>query len=232
MKGNEDMMRQARKQRELLLLRYTDALSNGDLESLGSILEQAMNDPELEKSLWETHLALGEEIRLEETQAISEQLKRDSEFVGAMAASHFAPSDNSISQVFPQNEELYPVTVAEVAANLRDRVDTNSRDLLRKIEHSTAPLGEDVSPRGLRTLLANLGIENVSKKFLRAFQDAGMTLGMQRQGQAFQLAATRRQQAGSDRTKEARPSYPSAAPVVEPDENEPPETTENKEPEA
>ena len=210
MKGNEDMIRQTRKQRELLLLRYTDALASGDLERLGLILQQAARDPELEKSLWETHLALGEEIRLEENQAISEQLQRDSEFVSAMAASHFAPPEDLfppvISQLSLQEEEPRPVTVAEVAANLRDRVKAGSQDLLRKIEQSAAPLGEDISPRGLRTLLANLGIENVSKRFLNAFQDAGMALGMQRQGQAFQLAATRRQQAGSDRTKEARPS--------------------------
>ena len=57
---------------------------------------------------------------------------------------------------------------------------------------------------------------------------------MQRQGQAFQLAATRRRQSRSDRTKEARPPYPSAAPVAEPEKNEPHENaqsaeTENKE---
>ena len=196
MKGHDDMIRQARKQRELLLLRYTDAIISGDLSTVSLILDQATNDLELERSIWETHLAIGAEMRHEETRIISEQLDQDSNMIKDLASAYFSTSATSerLAPLQIVSEEVEPVTVGEVAADLRNRVDASTQLLLRKIEHIDEPLGQDVSPRGLRTLLAHLGIENVSKHFLSMFQDTVFALGIQRQGHAFRLAATRRQQ--------------------------------------
>lgn len=196
MKGNEDMTRQARMQRELLLLRYTDAITHGDLDTLGVILEQAAGDPSLEQEIWETHLALGEEIRQEEMRAIAEQLRHASEQVTDMAASHFsAPIVRTAGEAAdPPAQE---VTVGELAAALNADAGLSSevRASLHSWERSNEPCETDLSVRGIRALLARMGVDAVGRRLVEKTQELLFTLGMQRQGHDVRLAAARRQTA-------------------------------------
>ena len=206
MKGNDEMSRQARMQRELLLLRYTDAITDGDLDTVGSILDQAANDPDLERGIWETHLALGEELRQEETRTISAQLEKYAAQVTELAASHFS-APLSLTPIEGSPPPLHEITVGELAAALRSSNDISPeiQTRLRFLERSDDPCDTDLSVRGIRSLLARMGVDSASKRLVEKVQNLLFTLGMQRQGPEVRLAAARRQrsQRGLDASPEA-----------------------------
>ena len=208
MKGNDDMTRHARKQRELLLLRYTDAITRGDLDAIGPILDQATNDPELERGIWETHMAIGEELRQEEMKTISEQLERHATQVTNLASTHFSsPVSRSPDELAPP--QAHAVTVGELVAALRSSKEIVSeiKERLRFLERSEDICDSDLSVRGVRTLLARIGLASANKRLVEKVQELLFTLGMQRQSPDVRLAAARRQKSlrGLDVTSAPEP---------------------------
>lgn len=197
--------------RETLLLSYLEALDTGDLETIGQILEIVHEDPTLEQAIWQTHLARGEEIDTQLAEEKGRLFEQDADIVRDLTASHFSTSidrkPKSVSSITEDINPATPLTVADIVADIRKRMgnDPVLQTQLLQIENDSTPLGDDVSLRGIRTLLTRFGLQNVGRQFIDMFHDAAMSLAFQRKDDAFRLAATRRQReqhAGkSDSTK-------------------------------
>jgi hypothetical protein len=176
MKGQKD---QGTVLREKMIHHYIQALDQGDIDGVAVVLEAALDDPELDRVIAEINLALQEEEQLTPT-AVDAQLVRD------LLRKHLP----SAFHVDERDERL--LTVGDVAARLQAdrRVPTADQEANRRLLGSSAPLPTWLSAQAVSRLIAELGVA-ASDRFLRAFRDTAIMLGMGHRHSQAQLAAAR-----------------------------------------
>lgn len=208
-------------ERERFLLRFTEAVLAGDLDAQDALTAQAEGNLELQEALWEIQVSHGDEVLAEqaaENTAISEQTET---LVRDLLASHFQGrllANREDASIFQEEPEPAPLTIGDVAVSLkakltqRGAVVISAREkeaALREIgrlEASTEPLPERLTPKGIRTALARLGTQigqGVGRWFEEQFHIQATHLSVGRSSQA-RLAAARR----AARTKAPKPAPP------------------------
>lgn len=211
---NHEQQRQLH--REKLLLRYTIALQEGDLDTIAEILQEAQHDPGLEQMIFEINDLEAAEI--EETAH-----QQDAALVRDLLQTH-------LSSTLPEKRaEPPPLTVGNVfarihadAAALRVRVERDALTATQKHQEVDAPLPTDLSARGISRLLEELGIQ-ASRRFQELFRDTALFLRMGRNQGMARLAATRRQQESrrQSRPPQSRGTQTPHSPSMAPDEKPP-----------
>ncbi len=182
--------------RERFLLRYTEALLGGDLETQEKLCSAAAGNSELEAALLEIHEATGHELFAEAQATYSLEMERSVTDIRVLLNSHFQgrvldrPEDAS---AYFEEEEISPVTVAEVARRLRSEVSGRERDqsveTLNTLTKVDEVLPETLSPRSIRSLLQRLEVD-LGRWFDQRFHEAAFHLASGRQEQ--RLIAARR----------------------------------------
>lgn len=169
--------------REKAILHYIQALDQGDMESVAAILEAALDDPELDRVIMEINLAYQEEEQLTPAAA-------DAQLVRDLLHKH-------LPSAFDANElDERSLTVGDVAARLQAdrRVPPADQEVNRLLLGSSVPLPAWLSVQAIRQLTTELGIR-ASDRFLRAFRDTAIMLGMGHSHSQAQLAAAREERA-------------------------------------
>jgi len=221
--NEREKMRQTRFEREKLLLRYADALEQDNLDVVAAILEQAQHDPELDRGIWEVHLAMSEELLEREEQQIQEHQVRNEEQIIQIADSHIdSPVVRTPQELAKQSRSL---TIGDLAGALCHRMGWASDQKQRLLfwEKNEEPIVIPKSEREVRSLLARFGMVNPAKSLVNQVQQVLFALGMQMQGREVRLAAARRQ-----KTVRERPDKPYQSETRKPSETHA-EDSENKE---
>lgn len=181
--------------RSKLIFRYVDAMDQGDIDAVSSVLDEALVDPELDRIITEINLNYLEEI---ETTAID----ADAQVVKRLIAQHLPSASGDKSNTQPS------LTVGDVAARLQaDRsVSSTDEELnLRLIGNSTS-LPEMLSMKAIRQLARELGVP-ASERFWRTFKSTATKLAMAHNHNQVQFVAAREQRAtymvDSDETQRA-----------------------------
>jgi hypothetical protein len=184
-------------EREKILLRYTEALLNGDWDEQELILQAIVNNSELENAILNLHQQVGQHLLIETQEAYIQENEQSLIDVRTLLESHFEgrvldrPEDASAFSL--ESLELLPVTVAEVANRLRSEVTgreiENTNTVLSQLAQNNEPLPEVISPRQIRALLSRLGID-LGRWFEQRFHEAAFYLESGRQEQ--RLIAARR----------------------------------------
>lgn len=183
--------------RDKLIYQYVQGLDTGDLDRVASVLEAAVEDPELDRLIAEINIAYQEEEQLAPLAAEAQLVK---DLIRQHLPSAFAPEE----------VEDRPLTVGEVAAHLvgKRHPTADNQAIDRRLLASLRPVPTGLSQQVVKDLMADLGVA-VSSTFVRAFRDAAIMLGMARSHSAAQLAAAREQR-GRYQTSASRerPSMP------------------------
>jgi hypothetical protein len=180
--------------REKALFRYTSALERGDMAIVAFILEQAEQNPELEKMI----LEVNEIYQAEYEQAVAAD---DHAVIQQMIQEHLPSSQLEV------DEDPPPLTVGDVVGRLQS--DAAVSGALKEEVHRTAsqvarrnvPLPNQLDRRTIAQLFQELGV-TVSQPFQRLFHNAAVFLSMGREQNMARLAATRRQRSGVQPTEE------------------------------
>jgi hypothetical protein len=169
--------------REKMIHRYIQALDQGDIDSVAAVLEAALDDSELDRVIAEINLALQEEEQLTPT-AADAQLVRDLLRKHLPSAFHMDEPDER------------PLTVGDVAARLQAdrRVPPADQEANRRLLGSSVPLPTWLSAQAVSRLITELGVAT-SDRFLRAFRDTAIMLGMGHSHSQAQLGAAREERA-------------------------------------
>jgi len=178
--------------RERLIHRYIQALDQGDMEGVASVLEAAVNDPELDRLISEINLAYQEEEQLISTAA-------DATFVRDLLRKHF------VSAFVDDTPNKAPLTVGDVAARLKSdsRVPTADSEANQRLLGNAIPLPASLSVNAVKKLAADLGVK-ASEYFWRVFRDTAITLGMGRSHSQAQWAAAREEQEARHKNRDGR----------------------------
>jgi hypothetical protein len=203
--------RDDRFRRERLLLRYAEAILDGDLDTQARLMEEAaaFGDTELEEAIWELHAADGESLRTELESERAGAMEQDAELVRHLLDVHFQGrvlrSPWEAAALTPDTADTPPLTVGDVAASLRADLarefgvvpprerEAVDRAFFQLEANAQEPIPERVTPRGIRSLLARLGAD-AGRWFERQFHEATAHLTAGRSGHA-RLAAARRARA-------------------------------------
>lgn len=178
-----------RLEREKWLLRYSTALDAGDFDTVSLVLQQAEQDPELERMILEVNDVLASEME-QATHAQEDTLVRE------LIQTHLR---SALSEVTP---EPPPLTVGHVIARIHadaaqgKKVEREALAATRSYQSVDTPLPADLSLRGVRALLEQVGLK-VERRFQDIFRETAIFLRMGRNQGMARLAATRRQQAAS-----------------------------------
>lgn len=173
------------RQREIAIDRYILAFDRGDLDTMASILDEAIDDPELDRRLVGVHSALHAEAGL---QPVNEQ----AQLVRRLAYQYIPsgiPTDDELPQV---------VTVGDVAAHLKGELSSgrllSSSDVAtnERLLQSGIPIPTPVTSAVMSNLAAQLQI-SASERYLEAFRRAAVMLAMARQRDYTVRTAARRQ---------------------------------------
>lgn len=181
----ETQARQSRL-REKLLFRYTNALERGSFETMIEILEQAEQDPVLERMILEVNDA----YVLEQQAALDAQ---EGALVRELVQAHLPSGDPEQVEI-----DLSPLTIADVVARiqsdftLKKHVEREPKPAIVELQRSVDPLPADLNLRSIRKLFDGLGIR-VSTSFERVFRETAIFLSLGHEQNRAQLAATRRQ---------------------------------------
>lgn len=189
------MTKQATEQlvREKLLHRFGCALIQGDLDTIGDILELAENDAVLESQL----LELGEALDKEWEDPATE---KDAQLVRELLCEHLPPAEP------PEVEEVPALTVGEVVTHLHlmrevPRVDREASERLRGSQKQLPTL---LGKRAIKTLASELQL-SLSERFWQLFHDAAIMLGLRASRQISYIAA-RKQRSQRQATADVSPS--------------------------
>jgi hypothetical protein len=180
MKGQKD---QDTALREKMIHRYIQALDRGDIDGVAAVLETALDDPELDRVIAEINFALQEEEQLTPTAA-------DAQLVRGLLRKHLP------SAFYADEPDEKPLTVGDVAARLQAdrRVPPADQEVNRLLLSSSVTLPTWLSAQAISRLITELGI-TASDRFLRAFRDTAIMLGMGHSHNQAQLAAAREERA-------------------------------------
>lgn len=176
----------AERQREAALFRYIEAFDRGDLDALSEVLDEALDDPELDRQLAEVDAAL----YAEEGQATPGE---QAVLVRRLLLKHLP------SGVPRPVEAPGPPTVGEVAAmlvadsTLHPTLTDEDRFTLRRLQGDATLLPPRLTNRAVLDLFRSLGVTDRNQRLEEAFQRAAVALGMSRAQESVQLAAARRQ---------------------------------------
>jgi hypothetical protein len=182
-------------EKEILLARYIDALFAGDFQAQADILENVIDDAALVQELWNTNIAMGEELvylaQANQVHSFIEDTLGTSVLVKPQDASAFAESDI----------EDFPLSIADVAANLRSEIvggGIHVPDREKALEateilgrHEEAFPEDALSERGARTLLHRLNVR-LGRWFEDIFHSVAFDLEMGRRENLRLQAARRR----------------------------------------
>lgn len=165
--------------RNRLIYQYVQGLDTGDLDCVASVLEAAMEDPELDRMIGEINLSYHEEEQLA-------SLTAEVQLVQALVRQHLP------SAFVAEQPEEQPLTVGEVAAHMlaKRHVVQGDQEINSRLLVSSRLLPAALSLQGVKDLMADLGVA-VSATFVKAFRDAAIMLGMARSHNQAQLAAAR-----------------------------------------
>lgn len=164
--------------REKAIYRYVTALDQGNIEDVVRVLEDAQNDPELDRIIMEINLAIEEEAQLT-------PLARDAQLIRELIQKHFT------SSVLSEDTEELNLTVSEVAARMQadKSVPLSDREINKKLLGVHLELPEWLSVSEIKHLAGKLQVQ-ASNRFWRIFRDTAIMMGMGR-GQARMAAARR-----------------------------------------
>ena len=165
---------------ERTITRYVKALDIGDLDEIAEVLKVAEGYAELDRIIGEINWAYAEELGLPPT---SQEVEKIRELL-----------QENFPSVFSQPDEVAPITVSEVTANLLANrlVPPADKENSLKLLRVHLPLPNWLSLPEIRKLSEQFKF-NVSERFLKVFRDTAIQMSMGR-GQA-QMAATRRKTA-------------------------------------
>ena len=163
--------------REWWIHRYVQAFDRGDAEGIEAVLDAALRDPELSAAIDEINLEYLEEAGIP---AFSNAART----VADLAQKHLAG-------LADQQERMTSApTIGEVAAQLQAQrlVHPEDEAINRLLLHSPRLIPLELTVGNLTMLFAELGYE-ASKRYVRAFKDAAIWLGMSRSQSQIKLAA-------------------------------------------
>lgn len=174
--------------REKALYQYLSAFEHSDFESMGTILQKAVQDPLLEAMILEAH-----EYYQAEEQITLRGEERDK--ILQMVLEHLP------SGIWDEQEEMVipPLTVGDVIAKMQqDRALTGSikqeiQMIGEQIPTPEHPLPGNLNLKNIYHLFEQLGL-SVSTRVQKLFREKAIFLSMAREQGIAQLAATRRQQ--------------------------------------
>ena len=168
--------------RELVAIRYLDALDAGDPEAIAAWWRQAEADPDLDALLCEL------EEGLEAEEGADTDLPTDAAQVLELARRH-------LPSAFPPEEPPGPLTAAEVARRLEAepefrRVSPEDRLAHARMLAEATPLPDLLGQPQIERWVTELGVE-ASPLYWRAFQKVAVLMTMARCQRAGRLAAAR-----------------------------------------
>lgn len=164
--------------RQKAIQRYISALDMGNIDEVLTVLEEATEDPILDRMIIEVNQAIEQEEGLT-------PFAEDAELVRNLVQKHF--SDTQLTE-----SDERQITVGDVAARMQtDRnVPVSDQAVHKELVQLTTPLPEILNIQAIRKLAIRLQI-TASEKFWRVFRDTAIMMGIGR-GQA-QMAAARKQ---------------------------------------
>jgi hypothetical protein len=174
--------------REKALYQYLSAFEHGDFESMGTILQKAVQDPLLEAMILEAH----EYYQAEEQLTLRGE---EREKILQMVLEHLP------SGIWEEQDEMaIPLlTVADVIAKMQqDRALTGSikqeiQMISEQMPSPQHPLPVTLNLKNIYHLFEQLGL-SVSTRVQKLFREKAIFLSMAREQGMAHLAATRRQQ--------------------------------------
>ncbi len=174
--------------REKALYQYLSAFEHGDFESMGTVLQKALQDPLLEAMILEAH----EYYQAEEQITLQGE---EREKILQMVLEHLP------SGIWDEQDEMAipPLTVGDVIAKMQqDRALTGSvkqeiQIIGEQIPSPQHPLPSNLNLKNIYHLFEQLGL-SVSTRVQKLFREKAIFLSMAREQGMAQLAATRRQQ--------------------------------------
>lgn len=174
--------------RERALYRYLCAFERADFDTMDVILQEAEQDPVLDRMIQEAHEGYLVEEKIQVQEAVREKVQ-------ALVLHYLSTG------VWEPEEDLGipPVTLEAVLTQLqRDQtVPAPAQEELvqigRRLPSTPQPLPETLSVSSITRLFEQLGVR-VSRRVQKLFRDKAILLSMGRQQGMAQLAATRRQQ--------------------------------------
>lgn len=170
------------RQRERWLQLYVEGLDEGNLAQVGEVLEAALTDAELERSLHEINLAYAEELGLAEWAGEAATVRQ-------LAREH-------LPSAFAQETPAKALTIGDVAQQLaaRQSVAPDDEAAQRALLENPRPLPEWLSLHEIRRLADELKI-TASSRFWRIFHETAMALRAGRSHHQAMLAARRKRSA-------------------------------------
>ena len=173
------------RERDQAIDTYLQALDQGDLETVATILDQAATDPTLDSLIHEVHRALYAEEGFDAFAADSEQVR-----ILAHQHLHSAFTDEAAIEF----EVERPLTVGEVVARLQaDRqIATEEHEISNRLLESRVELPEEMTTHTISELARRIGVV-ASERFWSVFRDTAIMLGLGRSQAQAHMAAARAQ---------------------------------------
>lgn len=156
--------------------RYVCALDEGDLDTVSAVLNEALENPELDRVITEINFAMQDEEGLA-------PLSSAANLVRELVRRHF-------HSAFGVEDDLSPLTVGEVAARLQVErtVPTADQPVNSALLGNPTQMPSRPGVKEIRQLAADLGV-TASEKYWRVFRDTAIMLGMRQSHYQAQLAA-------------------------------------------
>lgn len=175
------------RERDQIIDRYLQALDQGDIEGIETVLDQAAHDPSLDRMIHEVNAALYSEEGLDVFTASIETVR-------VLARQHLHSAFANETEMTADIERS--LTVGEVVARLQaDRqIAADDQEASRKLLNSRVELPEEISIRAISDLARRIGVA-ASERFWGTFREAAIMLGLGHSQAQARLAATREQQA-------------------------------------
>lgn len=173
------MTKQATEQlvREKLLHRFSSALLQGDLDTVGDILKLAEVDAELETQL----LEIGEAL---DRQCEDPAMEQDAQVVCGLLQAHLPQTEPA------EADEVPALTVGEVVnqLHLKREVPNIDREASEPLRRSQIQIPTLLGKRALKKLAYELQIA-LSDRFWQLFRDAAIMMGLRASRQISYIAA-------------------------------------------
>jgi hypothetical protein len=173
------------KERDQTIDRYLQALDQGDIDTIETILDQAASDPALDRLIHEVNVALYVEDGLD-------AFVTDAEKVRTLARQHLRSAFVDETEVEAIIE--CPLTVGDVVARLQaDRqIALSDQEASRTLLGSGVELPDEITTRTISELARCIGVA-ASEQFWRVFRETAIMLGLGHSNAQAHLAAAREQ---------------------------------------
>ena len=183
----DQLKSEQRKARERIVLAYLDAFDRCDAENVDRILQQAEQDPVLEKMIWDVHATY-------QTEQEYKGYEKDVALVRELLQHHVSSGWTEHSEL----ADIPPLTISDVIAQMQSEavakgeVRQEFTNLANQLRQSSKQLPENMGLHGVCKLFQELGVP-VSKQLQRVFSESALVLISRRDQGMAQLAAARRQ---------------------------------------